>query len=95
MTFTYTLEELHNRANRREMLRGKVKRKIVEALLQERISRKLKLEEVSQATKIPLQKIESLELGKCRLNWTFIAILLKYYGKSFQISLKDMPKEKQ
>ncbi len=91
MTFTFTSEELTNHNHRAEKMRKRLKTQIAEALLQERIVRKLKLEELSAAVKILPQHIESLELGRKKTNWVYIGILLKYYGKRFQVSLIDSP----
>lgn len=91
MTFTFTTEEIKTRRHRTEHIRLKVKMKIAEALLHERVSRKLGLDEVSAATKILPQNIENLELCKGTISWQFIGVLLKYYGKSFQIHLTDIP----
>ena len=91
MTFTYTSEELANQYRWAEKLRKLVKRQIAEAFLQERFSRKLKLEELSVGVKIPPQNIEALELGRKKLNWVNVGRLLKYYDKKLQISLVDNP----
>lgn len=91
MTFTYTLEELRHSRNRADKMRKRFKEQIAEALLQERLSRKLKLSEVSEAVKIPFERIEALELGTHKSNWKYIGILLKYYGKMFQVSLVNNP----
>ena len=91
MTFTYTLEELRNHRNRADKMRKRFKEQIAEALLQERLARKLKLSEVSEAVKITSERIEALELGTHKSNWKYIGILLKYYGKRFQVSLVDSP----
>lgn len=95
MTFTYTSEELINHNRRADKMRKRLKTQIAEVLLQERLSRKLKLTELSQVVKILPEHIESLELGRKKLNWKYIAILLKYYGKRFQISLVDSPFAKE
>lgn len=93
MTFTFTLEELACNHNCADRMRRKFKEKIAHALLQERLSRKLTLNEVSQNVKILPERIEALELGKGKINWKFIGILLKYYKKKFQILLVDNPLE--
>lgn len=91
MTFTFTSEEITNQNRLAEKMRKRVKRQIAEALLQERFSRKLTLDELSVAVKILPQRIETLELGRKKLNWVYIGMLLKYYGKKLQISLVDSP----
>ncbi|MCM1324248.1 MAG: hypothetical protein NC218_11935 [Acetobacter sp.] len=95
MTFTFTLEELNHRHQRMKTMRKKFKTKIAAALLQERISRKLKLEEVSTAIKVLPERIESHELGIGKMRWEVIGMLLKYYGKTFEITLKDMPPQEK
>ncbi len=91
MTFTFTIEELSNQNRRAEKMRKRVKMQIAEALLQERLSRRLRLEELSTNVKIPVHNLESLELGRKKLNWVYVGMLLKYYGKSFYISLSNIP----
>ncbi len=91
MTFTFTSEEISNQNRRAEKMRKRVKRQIAEALLQERLSRRLKLEELSVAVKIAAQRIENMEFGRKKINWVYVAMLLKYYGKRFQVSLVDSP----
>ena len=76
---------------RGEKLRHSLKPQIGELLLQERLKRKMPLEEVSRYVKFSAQKIELLELGKRKLNWNLVALLLKFYRKDLTLTLTDKP----
>lgn len=74
---------------REEKLRHSLKPQIGELLLQERLKRKISLEEVSRNIKFPTTKIEKLEQGKHKLNWNLVAQLLKFYQKDLTLTLED------
>ena len=63
-----TKEEIINYCNRGEKMRAKFKQKIGNAFLQERLKRRLPLEQLSREIKIPAFKIETLELGYKKIN---------------------------
>lgn len=88
-----TEEEIINYYNRGEKMRSKFKQKIGYAFLQERLKRRLPLEQLSHDIKIPAFKIETLELGYKKMNMCLIAALLKFYKKRLVISLEDLPAE--
>ena len=75
-----TKEEIINYCNRGEKMRAKFKQKIGNAFLQERLKRRLPLEQLSREIKIPAFKIETLELGYKKMNMCLIAALLKFYN---------------
>ena len=84
-----TAAEFITYCRRGERLRRSLKPQIGELLLQERLKRKIPLEEVSRYTQIPSIKIEMLELGKRKLNWNLVALLLKLYHKDLTLTLTD------
>ena len=84
-------EEFITNCRRGERLRRSLKPQIGELLLQERLKRKMPLEEVSRYVKFPTVKIEMLELGKHKLNWKLVAVLLKVYHKELTLTLTDKP----
>ncbi len=86
-----TAAEFITYCRRGEKLRHSLKPQIGELLLQERLKRKMPLEEVSHAIKYPAKKIELLELGKRKLNWNLVALLLKFYHKDLTLTLADKP----
>ena len=86
-----TATEFITYCRRGEKLRHSIKPQIGELLLQERLRRKMPLEEVSRYVKFPTQKIEMLELGKHKLNWNLVACLLKIYHKELTLTLTDKP----
>ena len=86
-----TAEEFITNCRRGEKLRRSLKPQIGELLLQERLKRKMPLEEVSHYVKFPVAKIEMLELGKHKLNWNLVAGLLKVYHKELTLTLTDKP----
>ena len=88
-----TEEEIINYYNRGEKMRSKFKQKVGYAFLQERLKRRLPLEQLSHDIKIPAFKIEALELGYRKINMCLIAALLKFYKKRMVISLEDIPSE--
>ena len=88
-----TKEEIINYYNRGEKMRSKFKQKVGYAFLQERLKRRLPLEQLSHDIKIPAFKIEALELGYRKINMCLIAALLKFYKKRLVISLEDIPAE--
>ncbi len=83
-----TKEELNNYFNRGDKMRRTLKTLIGTALLHERLERRLRLEELSAYTQIPAVNIESLELGRRKLNWCIVAALLKQYKKKLVIRLE-------
>ena len=86
-----TAAEYITYCRRGERLRHSLKPQIGEILLQERLRRKMPLEEVSRYVKFPTAKIEMLELGKHKLNWNLVAGLLKVYHKELTLTLTDKP----
>ena len=86
-----TSEEILKYLRGGEKLRHSLKPQIGELLLQERLKRKMPLEEVSRIIKVPSTKIEMLELGKRKLNWCLTARLLRLYNKDLTITLTDKP----
>lgn len=86
-----TATEFITYCRRGEKLRRSLKPQIGELLLQERLKRKMPLEEVSQQIKFPAQKIDKLEHGKHKLNWNLVALLLKFYHKDLTLALTDRP----
>lgn len=84
-----TAAEFITYCRRGEKLRRSLKPQIGELLLQERLKRKMPLEEVSRIIKVPSTKIEMLELGKRKLNWCLTARLLRLYNKDLTITLTN------
>ena len=84
-----TAAEFITYCRRGEKLRHSLKPQIGELLLQERLKRKMTLEELSRNLKFSAQKIELLELGKRKLNWNLVALLLKFYHKNLTLTLTD------
>lgn len=59
-------------------------------LLEERITKRLYVEKVSQITKINPNKIEEVELGRHHTRWHILARLLKLYKKRLEVNIVDI-----
>lgn len=82
--------EEHNQYSRcGGVLQLEVEKEIGRLLLEERLKRGTRVEEVCIYTKIKQLLIENTELGRCRLRWCVVAWLLMYYGKKLEIKLID------
>ena len=86
-----TAAEFITYCRRGEKLRHSLKPQIGELLLQERLKRKMTLEELGRNLKFSAQKIEKLEQGRHKLNWNLVALLLKFYRKDLTLTLTDKP----
>lgn len=70
-------------------LKKNFKQTIGKLLLDERIKKNLRLEEIVYKTEIKQHKIEDIEFGKHKFHWCIVAKLLELYNKRLEIKLID------
>lgn len=70
-------------------LKKNFKQTIGKLLLDERIKRNQRLEDISCQTQIKQFRIEDIEFGKHKFHWCIVAKLLEIYNKRLEIKLID------
>lgn len=85
-----TQEESAELCRQGEELKHYFLKTIGRLLLEERITRKLYVEKVSQIIKIKPNRIEEVELGRHNTRWHILARLLKLYKKRLEVNIKDI-----
>ncbi len=89
-----TLEEEKAYIMNGDRLCNDVKRQIGALLMNERVNKRISLQELSHKIDVPPYKIEMVEMARRKFNWYAVAHLLRYFGKKIEISLVEVKEEK-